>query len=119
MGRTTVALGDDVSVFIGGVDPRDRDRVHLRTLGTSDRLLVSQDSVSGTGTLVVAGHPEASFLYRKLTGDFAGLACAKRSDATHQSPTACGRDPVVHELDLRRRKRRQQERHRPAGATID
>ena len=47
-------------------------------------------AVNDGETLVVPGDVDKSYLYRKLTGNFADLACATATDPTGMAATACG-----------------------------
>lgn len=51
--RSEVELGSDVQLFIAAVDPTDKERVYLRTVGTQDRLIVTKDA--GTSFNVALG----------------------------------------------------------------
>lgn len=77
--RTDVELGGDQQLFIAGVDPKDANRVYLRTVGEVDRLIVTKDggktfaspatvtrplsgfAVSPDGLTVLLGGPQAGW----------------------------------------------------------
>ena len=54
------------------------------------RLVGQVSAVNAGQTLVVPGDVDKSYLYRKLTGRFADLACATTADPAGMAATACG-----------------------------
>ncbi len=90
----------EVSVYIGAVDPRDADRVYVRSSGVS-RLLVTSDAgrsfevplaltgqmlgfaLSADGTEVYAGSIEDGLLVAPAAGDAGGALAFRKTSSIH------------------------------------
>lgn len=86
--RADVDLKGDVQLFIAGVDPVDKDRLYLRTVGLLDRLLASKDGGKTFEEITKVTRPMSGFAVSEdgmtiaLGGPDVGFAPGTKPDMT-------------------------------------